>query len=60
MKKYRDWDLLECLPEGWKIDNTCGSPLSGFDFCTNGKSVLNGQKRALVRVAKKNISKIEN
>ena len=47
--KYRDWDILEDLPEGWIIDKYCGSPLYGFVFCTNGKSILNGGKRALVR-----------
>ena len=47
--KYRDWDILEELPEGWIIDKNCGSPLYGFVFCTNGKSILNGGKRALVR-----------
>lgn len=47
--KYRDWDILETLPEGWAIDKYCGSPLYGFVFCTNGKSILNGGKRALVR-----------
>ena len=51
--KYRDWDILETLPEGWVIDKYCGSPLHGFDFCTNGKSILNGGKRALVRVKPK-------
>ena len=52
-KKYRDWDLLECLPEGWKIDKYCGSPKCGYEFCTNGKSVFNGQKRALVKIKRK-------
>ena len=52
--KFRDWVLLEELPEGWIIDKFCGSPLHGFDFCTNGKSILNGGKRALVRVKQKN------
>lgn len=47
--KYRDWDILEELPEGWIIDKYCGSPLYGFVFCTNGKSILNGGKRALLR-----------
>lgn len=59
MKKYKDWDLLECLPKDWKIDKTAGSPLCGYEFCTNGKSVLNGQKRALVRVIRKNTPRIE-
>ena len=47
--KFRDWEILETLPEGWIIDKYCGSPLYGFVFCTNGKSILNGGKRALVR-----------
>lgn len=59
MKKYKDWDLLEHLPEGWKIDKTAGSPVYRYEFCTNGKSVLNGQKRALVKVARGNTPRIE-
>ena len=55
MKKYRDWDLFESLPEGWKIDKTCGSPLHGYSFATNGKSILNGGLRALVKVERKPI-----
>jgi hypothetical protein len=38
MKKYRDWDLLEQLPENWKIDKTAGSPVFEYEFCTNGKA----------------------
>lgn len=59
MKKYKDWDLLECLPKDWKIDKTVGTPFCGYEFCTNGKSVLNGQKRALVKVIRKNTPRIE-
>ena len=44
------WDILENLPEGWIIDNTAGSPIKNTVFITNGKSVFNGQKRALLRV----------
>ena len=51
--KYRDWDILEDLPEGWVIDKTAGSPAPRTVFITNGKSVLNGQKRALLRVSAK-------
>lgn len=51
MSKYKDWDLFENLPDGWRIDKTCGSPLTGYDFCVSG-SMLNGGKRALVRVDK--------
>lgn len=60
--KYRDWDILEVLPEGWVIDKYAGSPAPNTVFITNGKSVLNGQKRALLKVKAKqdiNISKNE-
>lgn len=57
MKKYKDWDVFEVLPKGWKLDNSCGSPLHGYDFCTDGKSILNGGKRALVKSNKKGINK---
>jgi hypothetical protein len=50
--KYKYWDLLEKLPQGWAIDKTAGTPLNGYIFITNGKSVLNGQERALLRVNK--------
>ena len=53
IKKYKGWDLYDVLPFGWKIDLTCGSPLFGYDFCTDGKSVLNGGKRALVKSVRK-------
>ena len=32
------------------IDKTVGSPLADYVFVTNGKSVINGQERALLRV----------
>lgn len=51
--KYRDWDILEELPQGWSIDKTAGSPAPNTVFITNGKSVLNGQKRALLKVETK-------
>ena len=57
--KYRGWEVYEVLPMGWKIDKYCGSPLHGFDFCTNGKSILNGGKRALVRSIRKGTPCIE-
>ena len=53
MEKYRDWNILESLPDGWVIDNTVGSPAPNTVFITNGKSVLNGQKRALLKVCAK-------
>ena len=59
MDKYKDWEVYEVLPMGWKVDNSCGSPLHGFDFCTNGKSILNGGKRALVRSIRKGTPRIQ-
>lgn len=50
MSEYKGWQLLESMPDGWSIDKTVGSPIHGYDFVTNGKSVINGQKRALLRV----------
>lgn len=52
-KKYRDWNLLDTLPDGWVFDKNVGSPVCGYDFATNGKSPLKGQKRALVFVGRK-------
>ena len=48
--KYRWWDIVEELPEGWLIDKTAGSPAPNTVFITNGKSILKGQKRALLKV----------
>jgi hypothetical protein len=48
--KYRYWDILEELPEGWVIDKVTGAPGIRTVFITNGKSVFNGQKRALLRL----------
>ena len=52
MEKYRDWDLLDALPDGWVFDNQTGSPVCGYKFATNGKSVFDGQERALVFVGR--------
>ena len=54
MNKFRDWEILDTLPNGWKIDKTAGSPAPKTVFVTNGKSVFNGQKRALLRVYPEN------
>ena len=44
------WDLFDEMPDGWRIDKNAGSPLAGYEFITNGRSTLNGQERALLRV----------
>lgn len=51
MEKYRDWDILDEIPEGWVIDKLNGSPIRSTVFITNGKSPISGQcKRALLRL----------
>lgn len=47
---YKDWLLFDDMPSGWKLDKTCGSPLAGYSFISDGKSILNGGRRAMLRV----------
>uniref|UniRef100_UPI003F58EF07 hypothetical protein n=1 Tax=Vibrio cholerae TaxID=666 RepID=UPI003F58EF07 len=49
---YKNWQIFYDMPSGWMIDKTCGSPLAGCVFISNGISILNGGKRALLRVRK--------
>ena len=49
MNKYMGWVLYDEPPEGFSIDRHTVSPLSGYDFYTNGKSILNGGIRILVK-----------
>lgn len=49
MKNFKHWQVFDELPLGWVIDKSAGSPLHGHEFCSNGKSILNGGARALVR-----------
>ena len=50
MLNYRGWQLLNEMPDGWKIDKTAGSPLHGYEFVSDGTSIINGGRRALFRV----------
>lgn len=50
MREYKGFTLFDEMPDGWTLDNTCGSPLHGFAFATDGRSILRGGRRALVRV----------
>lgn len=52
MDYYKDWPLLESLPEGWKFSKAAGSPLTGYAFATSA-SPLKGGKTALVKVTAK-------
>ena len=48
--KYKHWNIVEEMPDGWREDKTVGSPLSGHIVISNGKSILNGGQRALLRI----------
>jgi hypothetical protein len=50
--KYKEWDLYDSLPDGWRFHKACGSPLTGYEFANNGKSLLKGGKLALVFVGR--------
>lgn len=49
ISKHVNWVLYNEAPEGYKMDKHTGSPVSGYDFYTDGKSILNGGKRILVK-----------
>jgi len=53
---YRVWPVLDRIPEGWREDKHAGSPLHGYVFVTNGKSILSGEQiRALAPVSRDRI-----
>lgn len=60
MNTFKNWQLFDELPHGWSFDKTAGSPLSGYSFATDGKSILRGGKRALVRVVDRQIPLFEH
>jgi len=48
--KYRYWDILEKMPENWKVDKTA-SPLFQHVFIINGSCPFNSTKRALIHIS---------
>lgn len=55
-KTYKDWPLIEELPEGWSISKHVGSPLHGHVFVTNGKSAFSADRQvALLKVKKRSL-----
>lgn len=50
MNTYKGWQVFDEIPNGWQICQKVGSPHGDFVFITNGKSPLNGQKRALLKL----------
>lgn len=49
MQTYKNWQLFDSLPDGWRFSKGAGSPLHGYAFASNGIP-LRGGKMALVRV----------
>lgn len=49
--KYGVWDIVEKIPEGWRINKVIGSPLFGHVVIDNCKSPLTKEcKRALLKI----------
>lgn len=53
------WDIYDSLPDGWRVDpSKTGSPIHDCVFITNGKSIFDGGKRALLKVDKKPLKQL--
>jgi hypothetical protein len=53
MKKYLHYPVFDCIPDGWRVDKSVGSPLHGYAVIVNEFNFLSGkQKRALAPVDK--------
>lgn len=49
--KYKFWDIVAQMPEGWRINKTIGIPLFMHIVIDNGKSPLTKEyKRALLKI----------
>ena len=57
MTKYKYWDILEEMPENWKVDKTA-SPLFKHVFIINGSCPFTSTKRALIHIS--NVNKNNN
>lgn len=44
------------MPEGWKLDRTWGSPEHGWEPICNGRSLLNGGRKGLLKVEKPTVN----
>ena len=51
-----NWPKFDVMPEGWRLDKTSGSPVSGYEFATDGRSIINGGKRALVAIRPQSVA----
>jgi hypothetical protein len=43
-------EQFHALPDGWKLDRSWGSPEHGWEPICNGKSLLNGGRKGLLKV----------
>lgn len=52
MIKYKEWNVVDEMPEGWIVMPATPTPVHwGIPIC-NGKSILSGQReKALLRTA---------
>jgi hypothetical protein len=41
---------FEEMPEGWRLDPTWGSPVFGYVPICDGRSILNGGRKGLLKV----------
>ena len=55
LKEIRQMQKFDEMPEGWKLDTTWGSPEHGWTPICNGKSILNGGLKGLLRLNKQAI-----
>lgn len=46
---------FEKMPIGWNYDKTWGSPIAGYAPICDGKSILNGGKKGLLKVKPANL-----
>ena len=49
-------ERFHALPEGWKLDGSWGSPEHGWSPICNGKSLLNGGRKGLLKVEKPTVN----
>lgn len=53
-ERYKDWELFDEMPDGFRFNRYCGSPLFGYAFA-NDVSLLKGGRLILVRAEEKKI-----
>jgi hypothetical protein len=49
-------ERFDVLPDGWKPDRSWGSPEHGWEPICNGKSMMNGGRKGLLKVEKPTVN----